>query len=121
MTPPDDLLRFIGSSFRSVWALELLLILKRERRSWPHSELVAKTRSSDLVVSKALDGLVSAGLAMDEGGGAMYMPVNEDVARCVDELEQLYATRPDAVRRAIVSSSASGVTAFADAFRLRKD
>ena len=121
VTPPDDLLRFIGSSFRSVWALELLLILKRERRPWTHAELVETTRSSDLVVSKALDGLVSAGLAMDEGEGAMYMPVNEDVARCVDELEQLYASRPDAVRRAIVSSSASGVTAFADAFRLRKD
>ena len=121
VTPPDDLLRFVGSSFRSVWALELLLILKRERRLWPHAELVERTRSSDLVVTKALDGLVSAGLAMDEGEGARYMPINEDVARCVDELEQLYGTRPDAVRRAIVSSSASGVTAFADAFRLRKD
>ena len=121
MTPPDHLLRFIGSSFRSVWALELLLILKRERRSWPHSELVEKTRSSDLVVSKALDGLVSAGLAVDEGKGAMYMPVNDDVADCVDQLEQLYASRPDAVRRAIVSTSASGVSAFAEAFRLRKD
>ena len=121
VTPPDDLLRFIGSSFRSVWALELLLILKREKRRWTHTELVEATRSSDLVVSKALDGLVSAGLAMDEGEGAMYMPVNEDVARCVDQLEQLYATRPDAVRRAIISASASGVSAFADAFRLRKD
>ena len=121
MTPPDDLLRFIGSSFRSVWALELLLILKQERRPWSHAELVEKTRSSDLVVSRALDALVSAGLAINEGEGAMYMPVNEDVANCVEQLEQLYATRPDAVRRAIVSASTSGVTAFADAFRLRKD
>jgi len=121
VTPPDDLLRFIGSSFRSIWALELLLILKRERRPWSHSELIETTRSSDLVVSKALAGLVSAGLAVDESEGAMYMPINEDVSRCVDQLEQLYATRPDAVRRAIVSATSSGVTAFADAFRLRKD
>jgi hypothetical protein len=121
VTPSDELLRFVGSSFRSVWALELLLILKRERRPWPHAELVEKTRSSDLVVTKALDGLVSAGLAVDEDEGAMYMPINEDVARCVDQLEQLYATRPDAVRRAIVAATASGSTAFADAFRLRKD
>ena len=121
MTPPDDLLRFIGSSFRSVWALELLLILKRERRLWSHAELVEETRSSDLVVSKALEGLVSAGLAVNEGEGAMYMPVNDEIANRVDQLEQLYAIRPDAVRRAIVSASSSGVTAFADAFRLRKD
>lgn len=121
MTPNDDLLRFIGSSFRSIWALELLLILKREPRPWPHAELVGTMRSSDLVVSKALDGLVSAGLATDEAAGAMYMPVNDDVANCVEQLEGLYAIRPDTVRRAIVSSTASGVTAFADAFRLRRD
>ena len=121
MTLPADLQRFIGSSFRSIWALELLLILKRERRPWSHAELVDRTRSSDLVVSRALDGLVSAGLAVDEGEGTIYMPINEQMAQSVEQLEQLYATRPDAVRRAIVSATASPMTAFADAFRLRKD
>jgi hypothetical protein len=29
--------------------------------------------------------------------------------------------RPDAVRRVIVAGAASGASAFADAFRLRKD
>ena len=117
----DDLLRFIGSSFRSVWALELLLVLKRQPRPWPPEELVSTMRSSELVVSKAIDGLVSAGLASFEEEGAVYMPVNDEVAARVDQLEKLYAARPDAVRRAIVSASASGATAFADAFKLRKD
>jgi hypothetical protein len=49
------------------------------------------------------------------------MPVNAAVAECVEQLEQLYATRPDAVRRAIVSASAGSASAFAEAFRLRKD
>jgi hypothetical protein len=119
--PSDDLQRFIGSSFRSIWALELLLVLKRERRVWPRAELVSTLRASELVVSKALDGLVAAGLASVDEGGASYMPVNDDVAAHVDELEKLYAARPDAVRRAIISATASGATAFADAFRLRKD
>jgi hypothetical protein len=121
VSPSDDLLRFIASSFRSVWALELLLILKRDRRLWSHAELVATMRASELVVSKALDALVAAGLASVAGEGAEYMPINDDVADCVDQLEKLYAIRPDAVRRAIVSASASGATAFADAFKLRKD
>jgi hypothetical protein len=121
VTPNDDLSRFIGSSFRSVWALELLLILKQELRPWPHAELVSTMRASDLVVNKALDGLVSAGLAIDEPEGAAYMPINDHVAACVEQLEALYATRPDTVRRIIVSSTARGATAFADAFRLRKD
>ena len=119
MSPSDDLIRFIGSSFRSIWALELLLLLKREPRLWPHAELVSALRASDLVVSKALDGLVAAGLASVDKEGAIYMPVGEEVAASVDELEKLYAVRPDAVRRAIISASATGATAFADAFRLR--
>lgn len=119
--PSDPLLRFIGSSFRSVWALELLLILKRDRRLWSREELVSTMRASELVVSKALDGLVSAGLASLEGEGAAYMPINDEVAACIEQLEKLYSARPDAVRRAIVSFSATGATAFADAFKLRKD
>ena len=111
----------IGSSFRSVWALELLLLLKREQRVWPREELIGTLRASELVVTNALDSLVAAGLASVEEGGALYMPVTEEVASSVDQLEQLYAARPDAVRRVIVSASASGATAFADAFRLRKD
>ena len=117
----DNLLRFIGSSFQSVWALELLLILKRDRRLWPHDELVATMRASELVVSKAVDSLVAAGLASVEGEEVIYMPINDYVATCVDELESLYAVRPDAVRRAIVSAGSSGASAFADAFKLRKD
>ena len=117
----DNLLRFIGSSFQSVWALELLLILKCDRRLWPHDELVATMRASELVVSKAVDSLVAAGLASVEGQEVIYMPINDDVATCVDELESLYAVRPDAVRRAIVSAGSSGASAFADAFKLRKD
>lgn len=122
MTGPDhDLLRFIASSFRSVWALELLLVLKREPRLWSREELVSTLRASELVVSNALDSLVAAGLASLEGEGARYMPVSDEVASEVERTEKLYAARPDAVRRAIVSASATDITAFADAFRLRKD
>lgn len=122
MTGPDeDLFPFIASSFRSVWALELLLVLKSEERQWPRAELVSTMRSSELVVSKALDSLVAAGLASFEGEGARYMPVSDGVAHCVERTEKLYAARPNAVRRAIVSASAGDLTAFADAFRLRKD
>lgn len=121
MSQSDHLLRFIGSAFRSVWSLELLCVLKREARACTRSELVSSLRASDLVVARALDDLVAAGLVSVEGDEAIYLPVNKEVADRVDEVEKLYAARPDAVRRAIVSATASGATAFADAFRLRKD
>ena len=117
----DEILRFIASSFRSVWSLELLLVLKSEKRAWPHEELVATMRASELVVAKALDALEVAGLVSNSGDKAQYMPVSEDVAALVDEAESFYAKRPDAVRRAIISTSAADAAAFADAFRLRKD
>lgn len=117
----EDVLRFIAASFPSVWALELLLALKHERRVWTHEELVTALRASDLVVNKSLDALVAAGLASIEGDGAVYLPVNRDVDACVDRVEQLYRTRPNAVRRTIVSAGTSSATAFADAFKLRKD
>lgn len=118
-SPSDDLLRFIGSSFRSVWALELLLVLREDQRAWSRAELVSTLRASDLVVAKSLDSLVAAGLISIEGETARYMPASDDIAQHVKKLDKLYAARPDAVRRAIVSASTSGATAFADAFRLR--
>lgn len=114
----EEVLRFVGASFPSVWALELLLALKRERRVWTRAELLSTLRASELVVSKALDALVVAGLASVEGEGASYLPVNRDVEECVERVEELYRTRPNKVRRAIVSASTSSATAFADAFRL---
>jgi hypothetical protein len=120
-SPSDHLLRFIGSSFRSVWALELLLLIKREPRHWSRGELISTLRASELVVNKAIDELVAAGFASIEGDGARYLPATDDIARHMKQVEKLYAARPDAVRRAIVSTAASGATAFADAFRLRKD
>jgi hypothetical protein len=120
-SPSDDLPGFIGASFRSVWALELLLLLKREPNKWSRQELISTLRASDLVVNKAIDELVAAGFLTVEDDGARYTPVSEDIARRVEQVEKLYSARPDAVRRAIISATASGASAFADAFRLRKD
>lgn len=117
----EDVLRFIAATFPSVWALELLLALKRERRPWTSDELVSTLRASDLVVSKALDALVAAGVASVDQQGAVYLPVNADVESCVEQVEQLYRSRPNKVRRAIISAATSSATAFADAFKLRRD
>jgi hypothetical protein len=121
MSPSDDLFRFIGSSFRSVWALELLLLLKGDKRPWSRDELITALRASELVVNKTLEELLAAGVISIDGDQAVYQPASADMRKAIDEVERLYSARPDAVRRAIVSTASSGATAFADAFRLRKD
>ncbi len=122
MAGDEDVSRFIQSSFPSVWSLEVLLLLRREQRGRSREELVEALRASDLVIDQALASLVAGGLAaLDDGGLAMYMPASKEISLLVDKTEDLYAKRPDAVRRTIISGSMSGLTAFVDAFRLRKD
>jgi hypothetical protein len=119
----EQLTGFIRSSFRSVWALELLLLLKRSPRAWPREEIVASLRASDLVVAQSLDSLTAGGLVSVAGdGSATYSPAAGDLRSLVEEAEAYYARSPDAVRRLIVGAASGGsIAAFADAFRLRKD
>ena len=123
MTAEAEVSRFIASSFRSVWAIELLLQLKRHPgRGWSKADLVGTLRASELVIGNGVDALVAAGLAVeDQDGSVRYAPASPDLERLADATEALYAKKPDAVRRMIVAAATDGVTAFADAFRLRRD
>jgi DNA-binding FadR family transcriptional regulator len=123
MPTDNEVAGFIRGSFRSVWSLELLCLLRREpRRDWPHEEMVSALRASDLVVRHSLDSLVAAGLVVVEhGGSARYQPVSPQVDDLVEGAQHLYAKRPDKVRRMIVGATATDLSAFADSFKLRKD
>lgn len=123
MPSKAEVASFIRATFRSVWALELLCFLRQNRsRSLSHEEMVTGLRGSDLVVTQSVEALTAAGLVLvEEDGSARYAPASEELDRLVVRAEALYGTSPDAVRRMIVSSANSGITAFADSFRLRKD
>ena len=122
MTSDDEVSSFIRSSFRSIWSLELLLLLKREPRPWPRAELVAALRASEVIVAHGLEALTAAGLvSVDEEGQAAYRPASKDLARLAEGADSLYARSPDAVRRLIVGAIPNPLAAFADAFRLRRN
>lgn len=123
MTSKEEVSSFIRSTFRSVWSLELLLHLSDNKdRSWSREDLVTALRASDLIVSQGLESLLAAGLiSIDEEGSASYSPASTDLERLAEATKRRYAKSPDAVRRLIISTTTGGITAFADAFRLRKD
>jgi hypothetical protein len=114
---------FISATFRSVWALELLCLLREDRdRQLPHAEMVERLRGSDLVVTQSVGALVSAGLVVVENdGSARYQPASKALDNAVEETIAFYAKSPNTVRRLIVATANPDLTAFADAFRLRKD
>jgi hypothetical protein len=123
MAGKQELAGFIRSAFRSVWSLELLCLLQRDsERSWSQPELVTALRASDLVVAQSIATLVAAGLiVLHDEGTAEYRPASARLGELATEAAALYATSPDQVRRLIVSPMSGGLTAFADAFKVRKD
>jgi hypothetical protein len=123
MASGEDVETFIRSTFRSVWALELLILLRENHgRSLSHEEMVKRLRGSDLVVRQSVASLAAAGLVIpEEEGAARYSPASAELDSLTGQSEEIYAKSPDAVRRLIVAAATPGLAAFADAFRLRKD
>lgn len=123
MPSEQEVSSFIGSTFRSVWALELLCFLREHRdREMGHADMVDGLRGSDLVVSQSVESLAAAGLVLvDDKGSARYAPATDQLDALVAETSALYARSPDKVRRMIISNSSRAISAFADAFKLRRD
>jgi hypothetical protein len=122
MITEDAILDFAAASFKSVWALELLLVLKRDpARAWHAEETIRELRSSQRVVAEALSNLMAAQLAVqDETGRYRYRPGTGGVDEMVAALEIFYATKPAAVIRAIVTSPNRKLQILSDAFRFKE-
>ena len=123
MPERQDVSAFIRSTFRSVWSLELLCVLRKQpEREWRRDELVAALRASDLVVEQGLQTLSAVGLVMMlTEDSAQYRPASDTLDALARDAEAEYARNPDKVRRLIIASAHRDVAAFADAFRVRKD
>jgi hypothetical protein len=117
----NDTLSFVSATIKSIWALELLLLMRRTgERSWTAEELVRELRASTLVVHEALSGLTHAGLvAADETALFSYRPASGHLAKFVDEIQSLYLAKPLAVINAIAAAPNEKLRIFADAFRLK--
>lgn len=123
MADKNQLESFIGNSFRSVWALEVLqYLVAHPGATFTGDELITALRISDAVVSQSVDNLSAAGLAItDKDGRVALHEGNPQQAALVRAAIDFYQKSPDKVRRLIVAQATPGVTAFADAFKLRKD
>ena len=122
MTEPE-ILQFVGSTFRSVWSFELLLVLTRTpHRAWQLEALVHELRASTSLVAGGLHSLKDAGLvSVDNQQMYRFQPASPELGELADALIDLYNRKPRAVMRAIFSAPADRIQTFADAFRLRKD
>jgi DNA-binding IclR family transcriptional regulator len=121
MLPEDVLLHFAATSISSVWALELLLLMKKAPRLWSVSDLVAQLRGSDAAISEAIQRLQSAGLVTRAEDGFRYAPTSPDNEALANDLEALYRLKPVAVVSAIAKAPNIKLQILSDAFKLKKD
>jgi hypothetical protein len=116
----DDVLLFIAASLRSVWDLELLLLLKRDPdQRWKREGLVRELRSSPVVIDEALRRLQGAGLVHDDAGAFRYNATSPELNVMASELERTYAAKPMTVIKAIITARTDQLRAFSDAFKFK--
>ena len=118
----QDLFGFIREQLRSVWALELLLLMRRkDDRNWSPQELVGELRASTALVTDNLESFERAGLVVaGDDGRYIFSPASPLLRALCDELQSVYAERPVTVINAIVASP-DKLQVLADAFRIRGD
>ncbi|HEX3442174.1 MAG TPA: hypothetical protein VHT93_17675 [Pseudolabrys sp.] len=122
MISEDVILNFAAVSLNSVWALELLLVLKRDpARTWDADEIIRELRSSQGVVAGALGNLIAARLAVrDEAGCYRYQAGVDGLDEMVTAVEKLYVTKPAAVIRTIVTAPNRKLQILSNAFRFKE-
>lgn len=122
MTSEAEILEFAGASFRSVWALELLLMLRRTRnRNWGASEILKELRSSQVVVVEALNNLIAAGLVIEEDCARYRYNASGRLEEAISDLDRLYELKPAVVMRQIVNSPNTKLQILSDAFRIKDE
>lgn len=119
----ENVFDFIRKSIKSVWSVELLLVLARDRdRVWEEAELVREMRSSSIALREAVRNLESVGLIVtDAGGGVRFGPASTALDALATEIDKVYANKPSAVVKAIFSAPNEKLHTFADAFKLKRD
>lgn len=112
---------FVRETIGSVWALELLLLMRRTAdRAWTEDDLVRELRASASVVSANLAVFQRAGLVACEDDRCRYAPAAPVLADLCDELAERYREAPVRLINLIVSPK-DKLQALADAFKIKGD
>lgn len=119
---PDDVIGLVNKHITTVWALELLLLLRQDRaRAWKINELAKELRASTHVVTREVPSLIAAGLVGEVDSGFRYAPARPELDETVERLDNLYKQFPVTIVRHIALAPHREAQSFADAFKFRKD
>ncbi|MBS0298075.1 MAG: hypothetical protein JSR45_17375 [Proteobacteria bacterium] len=123
MTSNAEFLAFIRDTVRSVWALELLLLLRRSApKAWAAQALVDEMRASPGLVDANLQVFEARGLVRREADDCWtYAPLSPVLAALCDRLAATYKDAPVRLINTIASPTDDRLRTLADAFRFKGD
>jgi hypothetical protein len=116
----DDLRSFVATELGSIWAIELLVLLRAEpNRAWTTDALVRELRASAMVLGELLPQFKKLGLVeCPEAGCWSWHPASAGLDRLSEAVAKAYATTPVTLIKAVARPQ-SQVHLLADAFKLK--
>lgn len=113
-------LGLVRKHIRSVWALELVLLLRQRADAvWRTEALVRELRASTTLIADNLRRLQASGLVAEDQGVWRFAPATPELDRFCDQLAEAYQTRPVTVINMIAAPNP--VQDLADAFNFSSD
>jgi hypothetical protein len=114
-----QLIHFVRTSLRSIWALEVLLFVRgRAPNAISCEEIVRELRATPYLVKRIVDQLASEQLVALEGSEVRFQASSPDQEKLCELLEAASRDRPIGLRDAIVGSPDTKLKNFSDAFRI---
>ena len=104
--PEEHILAFARESLGSVWAVELLILMRGQAAAgWTLAKLVRESRSSGDVVSAALDMLRSAKLVERQADDRYrYAPASPNLDALAAAVQKMYAAKPVALIKGMMDT-----------------
>ena len=122
MSDDSELAAFAREHIKSVWAVELLLLLRRDAaRCWAPEDLVRELRASSNLVRDNLAAFQRSGLAVEDDTGCWrYAPAGAVLDDLAARLEAAYRERPVSIIN-LIATPPDPIQGLADAFKWRGD
>jgi hypothetical protein len=119
---PADVVDFLDKHINTVWALELLFLMRNNpSRVWTVADLAKELRASAPVITRVVPPLMTAGIVVEADAGWRYRSEPGGLDDTIERLESLYKQLPVRVIRHIALAPHREAQSFADAFKFRKD
>lgn len=122
---PEEVQRFLVDHIDSIAELEAVLILREHRdQSWPCGLVADRIYSSEEVTGGLLVKLANRGFLTADGttpGSFRYAPRNQEMARLLDQLAEVYAKYLVPVTDLVHKKSRRNIQGIAEAFKFKKE